>query len=123
MFEVELIDWKSVKDIVGDGGIIKTIVKEGDGWANPRDDDEVKVHLTAKVLQTPKESSTAVEEAFFFTPEEGIEFTVKEGFLCKAVPVAVKKMKKGEQVSGCLLLSLLFGRMIFFHLVGMMYAP
>lgn len=43
IFEVELIDWKSVKDIAGDGGVIKTIVKEGSGWAKPLPKDEVRV--------------------------------------------------------------------------------
>ena len=42
-FEVELLSWNSVKDITAakDGGIIKTVITEGDGWATPKDDDEV----------------------------------------------------------------------------------
>ena len=42
-FEVELLSWNSVKDITPskDGGIIKTVVTEGNGWAMPKDDDEV----------------------------------------------------------------------------------
>lgn len=40
-FEVELLSWKSVKDIMGDGGIIKTVVADGSGWNTPRDQDEV----------------------------------------------------------------------------------
>lgn len=90
VFEVELMSWKSVKDIMGDGGIIKTIVKEGEGWAQPKDDDEVTVHLTASL---PGES-----EPFFSTPAEGTEFTVKDGFFCEAIANTVKTMKKGEQV-------------------------
>lgn len=91
VFEVELIDWKSIKDISGDGGVIKNIVKEGEGWANPRDADQVLVHLVA---QTADDSPTILYQ----TPQEGLEFTVAEGMLCKAVGVAVKTMKKGEQV-------------------------
>jgi hypothetical protein len=30
--QVELLSWSSVKDIAGDGGVIKTIVAEGEGW-------------------------------------------------------------------------------------------
>jgi hypothetical protein len=41
VFEVELIDWKSVKDILGDGGVIKTVVREGVGWSKPQPADEV----------------------------------------------------------------------------------
>lgn len=40
-FEVELLSWKSVKDISGDGGVIKKTMKEGTGWENPKDKDEV----------------------------------------------------------------------------------
>ena len=42
-FEVELLSWNSVNDITPskDGGIIKTVVTEGEGWAMPKDDDEV----------------------------------------------------------------------------------
>ena len=42
-FEVELLSWHSVKDITPskDGGIIKTVITEGNGWAMPKNDDEV----------------------------------------------------------------------------------
>ncbi len=39
--QVELLSWTSVKDIAGDGGVIKTIVTEGEGWSKPQDRDEV----------------------------------------------------------------------------------
>ena len=38
--QVELLSWKSIKDIAGDGGVIKTIETEGKGWEKPRDKDE-----------------------------------------------------------------------------------
>jgi FK506-binding protein 4/5 len=46
-FEVELLSWNSVKDITPakDGGIIKTVVTEGEGWASPKDNDEVLGNL------------------------------------------------------------------------------
>lgn len=37
---MELLSWKSVKDIAGDGGVIKTILTEGSGWNKPKDKDE-----------------------------------------------------------------------------------
>ena len=42
-FEVELLSWNSVKDITPskDGGIIKTVITEGSGWAMPKSDDDV----------------------------------------------------------------------------------
>jgi hypothetical protein len=38
--QVELLSWKSIKDIGGDGGVIKTVEKEGTGWSKPGDADE-----------------------------------------------------------------------------------
>jgi hypothetical protein len=39
--QVELLSWKSNKDLNGDGGIIKTTTREGDGWEHAKDKDEV----------------------------------------------------------------------------------
>lgn len=46
-FEVELLSWNSVNDVTPskDGGIIKTVVTEGEGWATPKDNDEVLGNL------------------------------------------------------------------------------
>lgn len=38
---MELLSWQSINDIVGDGGVIKTVVAEGEGWAKPEGRDEV----------------------------------------------------------------------------------
>lgn len=38
--QVDLLSWKSINDIAGDGGIIKTIETEGKGWEKPKDKDE-----------------------------------------------------------------------------------
>jgi len=38
---VELLSWRSVKDLTGDGGVVKSITKEGDGFKKPKDRDEV----------------------------------------------------------------------------------
>lgn len=47
-FDVELLSWKSVKDITGDGGVIKTVVAEGKGYEKPQGPDEVLVNYTVK---------------------------------------------------------------------------
>jgi FK506-binding protein 4/5 len=59
-FDVELLSWKSVKDISGDGGIIKTVLHEGKGYDNPGEVDEVLVKYAVKaggnvVEQSPEE--------------------------------------------------------------------
>ena len=41
VFDIELLSWASVRDTCGDGGILKRIVKDGDGWATPKEADEV----------------------------------------------------------------------------------
>lgn len=41
VFEVEMVYWNTIKDISGDGGILKKIIQEGEGWATPRESDEV----------------------------------------------------------------------------------
>mmetsp|Transcript_11683 Transcript_11683/g.28662 ORF Transcript_11683/g.28662 Transcript_11683/m.28662 type:complete len:590 (-) Transcript_11683:389-2158(-) len=91
-FEVELLGWQSVKDIAGDGGVIKSVVAEGEGWAKPDDRDEVAVRYTARVQGA---------DAPFAQVGEGDApdtFTVSQGgrLGIKAVSVAVKSMKKGE---------------------------
>ncbi|KAG6387543.1 hypothetical protein SASPL_152735 [Salvia splendens] len=85
-FEVELLSWTSVKDICKDGGIFKKVLAEGEGWQNPKDLDEVYVKYEAWL-----EDGTVVSK------EDGVEFTVKDGYFCDALSKAVKTMKKGEK--------------------------
>lgn len=85
-FEVELLNWTSVKDICKDGGIMKKVLVEGEGWQNPKDLDEVFVKYEARL-----EDGTLVYKS------DGVEFTVKDGCFCPALAKAVKTMKKGEK--------------------------
>jgi len=86
-FDVELIAWRSVKDICGDGGVSKKIIVEGEKWEKPKDLDEVYVKYEARL-----EDGTIVGKS------DGVEFTVKEGHFCPALSKAVKTMKRGEKV-------------------------
>ncbi|PKI72460.1 hypothetical protein CRG98_007127 [Punica granatum] len=88
-FEVELVSWITVVDICKDGGIIKKIVDRGTRDEQPTDLDEVLVKYQARLLD-----GTIVWE----TPEEGIEFYVKDGHLCPALSKAIMTMKRGEKV-------------------------
>ena len=90
-FEVELLRWKSTKDILGDGGIMKTVTKAGSGWATPRDKDEVTVGYTVRV-----QGSGAVVAA---SPEGGATFAFHEGHLIPAFKRVLGDMKKGEECS------------------------
>uniref|UniRef100_A0A383W6I9 peptidylprolyl isomerase n=1 Tax=Tetradesmus obliquus TaxID=3088 RepID=A0A383W6I9_TETOB len=107
-FEVELISWKSVKDITGDGGVIKTIVSEGQGWQNPKDADEVVVTFTARLKPTPtpedaaaaasKKPQTAAElglPVVASSPEGGAVFEVGAA-PCSGFAAALRSMKHQE---------------------------
>ncbi|XP_071690227.1 peptidyl-prolyl cis-trans isomerase FKBP65-like isoform X2 [Rutidosis leptorrhynchoides] len=85
-FEIELRSWTKVKDICKDGGILKTILMEGDSWQTPKDPDEVLVKYEVRL-----------EDGRLVTKSEKVEFIVKEGYLCPALSKAVKTMKKGEK--------------------------
>lgn len=88
-FEVELLSWIMVVDICKDGGIIKKIIDEGGKNERPSDLDEVLVNYQVALVD-----GTIVAK----TPEEGIEFYVKDGHLCSALTKAIVTMKKGEKV-------------------------
>ncbi|CAH2044761.1 unnamed protein product [Thlaspi arvense] len=66
-FDVELLSWRSVRDICGDGGLFKRIIVEGEKWEKPKDLDEVLVKYEARL-----EDGTVVARS------DGAEFTVNE---------------------------------------------
>ncbi|KAK1426360.1 hypothetical protein QVD17_15031 [Tagetes erecta] len=85
-FEVELLSWTKVKDICKDGGILKTILTEGENWQTPKDPDEVLVKYEARL-----------DDGSLVSKSEEVEFIVKDGCFCPALSRAVKTMKKGEK--------------------------
>ncbi|MFS7989035.1 putative peptidylprolyl isomerase [Helianthus anomalus] len=85
-FEIELISWTKVKDICKDGGILKTILSEGENWQTPKDSDEVLVRYEARL-----------DDGTLVSKSEEVEFIVKDGCFCPALSKAVKTMKKGER--------------------------
>ncbi|XP_059279446.1 peptidyl-prolyl cis-trans isomerase FKBP62-like isoform X1 [Lycium ferocissimum] len=89
-YEVELISWIRVVDICKDGGIIKKIMEKGELIGPPGDLDEVLVRYEVRLL----DGVTVAK-----TPEHGVEFYVKDGLFCQALPKAIKTMRKGEKVN------------------------
>ncbi|KAJ6747659.1 PEPTIDYLPROLYL ISOMERASE [Salix koriyanagi] len=87
VFDIEMLSWISIRDLTGDGGILKKIIMEGEGWATPRDGDEVLVKH-----ETRLETGMLVSKS-----EEGVEFHVGDGYLCPALSRGVKTMRKGEK--------------------------
>lgn len=45
VFEIEMLCWSSIRDLTGDGGIMKKTIMEGEGWATPKELDEVLGNL------------------------------------------------------------------------------
>lgn len=108
-FEVELLSWKSVKDIMGDGGITKTVVKEGEGWEHPKGKDEARgtIAQVPDNVTSPTPSSPVWYEVTvkgsdvpaYTTPDEGERFAINEGANLQALKPVVEQMKLGEEVS------------------------
>ncbi|XP_026431576.1 70 kDa peptidyl-prolyl isomerase-like isoform X1 [Papaver somniferum] len=87
IFDVELLSWTSIRDLTNDGGILKKILKDGEGWATPKVSDEVLVKYEARF-----EDQTLISKS-----EEGVEFYVCDGYICPAIAKAVTTMRKGEK--------------------------
>ncbi|KAJ8635529.1 hypothetical protein MRB53_009796 [Persea americana] len=87
IFDVELLSWNTIRDLSGDGGILKKIVKDGEGWASPKEADEVLVKYEARL-----DNGKIVSKA-----DEGVEFHISDGYLCPAISNALKTMRKGEK--------------------------
>lgn len=88
-FEVELVSWITVVDVSKNGGIVKKILEKGERDASPGDLDEVLVKY-----QVMLGDGTMVAK----TPEEGVEFYLKDGHFCPALSKTILTMKKGEKV-------------------------
>ncbi|KAL2320604.1 hypothetical protein Fmac_029573 [Flemingia macrophylla] len=86
IFDIEMLSWSSIRDLTGDGGIMKKIIKEGEGWATPTEADEVLVKYEARL-----ENGMVVSKS-----DQGVEFNVSDGHLCPALSIAVKTMRKSE---------------------------
>jgi FK506-binding protein 4/5 len=92
-FDVELLSWKSTKDIQGDGGVIKAVVTEGTGWKTPTDKDEVRVTFNL----TPVEGGGGG----LASPGDGAEEAVFDlaSAPARGLAIALRTMKKGEAVT------------------------
>ena len=96
-FDIELLSWRSSKDLMGDGGIIKTVVEEGDGWQNPGRDDELEVEYVVTAGDRQVYASEGAATLALARIEE--DPSSAPPFFCRALAEALPKMKKGERVS------------------------
>lgn len=88
IFDVELLSFKSHRDLCGDGGVMKETVREGEGYASPSAEDEATATMEAKT-RTGDETLVAKTTRTFSLAANG-------DAPCEGVRAALLKMKRGE---------------------------
>ncbi|XP_024966315.1 peptidyl-prolyl cis-trans isomerase FKBP62-like isoform X2 [Cynara cardunculus var. scolymus] len=74
---------------IGNQGLKKKLLKEGEGWETPDNGDEVEVHYTGTLLDGTKFDSSRDRGTPF-------KFTLGQGQVIKGWDHGIKTMKKGE---------------------------
>lgn len=86
-YDIELVRWNKVEDISKDGGVVKKIIKEGEGWERPSDETKAVVNMTIRDANTQK----IIEEKTNF------EIIVGDGVVMEGVELGLETMKKNEK--------------------------
>lgn len=74
---------------IGNQGLKKKLLKEGEGWNTPENGDEVEVHYTGTLLDGTQFDSSRDRGTPF-------KFTLGQGNVIKGWDIGIKTMKKGE---------------------------
>lgn len=85
--EVELVHWRTVTDLTGDGGVVKKVLEEGQGFDKPRGMDEVTLKYSVRAAETGSQ--------LFTTGDDGQEMTLPS-ISNSGLKALVESMKKGE---------------------------
>ncbi|CAM6096235.1 unnamed protein product [Calypogeia fissa] len=89
--EVGLESWKTVEEVTDDKGVMKKILKAGEGYEKPNDGSVVKVRYTAKL-----QDGTVFEKKEYESEEEFFEFVTDEEEVIPGLDKVISTMKKGE---------------------------
>ncbi|KAL2895805.1 Peptidyl-prolyl cis-trans isomerase FKBP65 [Bienertia sinuspersici] len=71
IFDIELISWSTIRDLTEDGGVLKKIITEGEGWGTPKDGDEASVKYEAMLEDGTIVSKSEIVE--FHVGNDGFE--------------------------------------------------
>jgi len=89
IFDVELLSFKSHRDLSGDGGVMKTgTVTEPSGYVEAKANDEVAITYEVKSLDATR----------VYQSEKSVICDVSKA-PCEGMAIALLKMKKGERVT------------------------
>lgn len=90
IFEVELLQWKH-EDVTPnkDGGVLKALIKKGEGYSKPNDDATVEVDLIGRYNDTVFEKRVAN-----FSLDEASDHGITKG-----LEIAIKSMQKNESAT------------------------
>jgi FK506-binding protein 4/5 len=91
VFEIELLSFESEKDLNKDGGVLKAVVSDGEGYKQPS--YETLCRFRIKVTG---ESGAILADTF---NGELVTATIGETRLMKGIESALKSMKKGERAT------------------------
>ncbi|KAJ0979581.1 hypothetical protein J5N97_015055 [Dioscorea zingiberensis] len=89
-FEIELLDFFKVKVVSEDLGVVKKIIKEGQGWESPREPYEVTSWITAMTLGG---------KLILSRTEEPYCFTFGKSEVPKGLEMAIGTMTRGEKAT------------------------
>lgn len=100
LFDVELISWTSWKDVseARDGTIMKRILTAGEGYQNPNDLSQCKIHYKVSYLVPEAFGQVVTDAVVFDTHSLGrtFDFISGEEQVPYGLDHAVQSMKKGE---------------------------
>ncbi|KAF6161054.1 hypothetical protein GIB67_007695 [Kingdonia uniflora] len=88
-FEIELIDFSKVRVIKEDMGVVKKVIKEGEGWESPREPYEVKAWISAKTGDGKLILSHTQGDPF--------SFTFGKAEVPKGLEIGIGAMTRGEK--------------------------
>ena len=87
--QVELLSWKSVKELTADGGVIKTVVSEGTNW-------ETAALIDGAVVSYRVTAPGAAADAPALASAERLELSSVAEAPCAGLTRALTTMKAGE---------------------------